>query len=62
MNAPDCECTFVINYISCKPKVVKVHDWSIGGAWAALCRDLAKQDHGDTNLVYSVVLVGKAAI
>lgn len=48
---------FSIRYMDGSSKSVPVCDWNLGGAWATLCRDLNKSDHGDTNKVESICLV-----
>lgn len=48
---------FRVKYDDGTNKQVVVHEWNRGGAWAMLCRDVAKLDHGDTKKIVSVMLV-----
>jgi hypothetical protein len=50
-------CIFLIRFSDGTGKHVDVRDWNRAGAWATLCRDLTKNDHGNTNKVESISLV-----
>lgn len=53
---PNLKFIFNITYSNHTVKSVPVYDWNRGGAWAHICRDLNKMDHGDTNQVESISL------
>ena len=59
---PNLRCVFRICYEDGSNKQVVVYDWNRGGAWATLCRDLNKKDHGDTKTVVSVSLRSMGAV
>ncbi len=50
---------FRIKYDTGSVKKVVVYDWNRGGAWATICRDLNKSDHGDSRTVCSITFTAE---
>lgn len=56
LTPPDHRYVFEIKFSNGDSKQVTVFDWNRGGAWATLCRDVNKQDHGDSRQIESMSL------